>query len=98
MTLKDIIAVMGPVGQDWLEYSHGLAVVPTSHPPSIKNPIPVKQDYAQDGFRKGDSAAARKKAKEDLLMLHSWMRRQIGKPEIAQGAPTPLFPDSTKWI
>ncbi len=88
----DVKATM-EVGPNWTELHPGIQPVPTFHPPSLKNPIPVKQSSALDGFRKGDSAQSRIQAQKDLLLILSWCRRQFGKPEIYQTAQIPLFPD-----
>ncbi len=86
----------GPVGQDWLESYIGLSPVSNDHAPSLRNPIRTKIPTAQDGWKKGDSKAARKQAQSDMVEIHKRLRRQIGKPEIAHTALFPLFPDITK--
>jgi hypothetical protein len=88
----------GPDRGDFVEFNNGLQPVPTSHPPSNRNPILVKQDYPTDGWHRGDSAEARKKAMEDLVTLHQRMRRQYGKPEVSQTAQLPVFPNYHQWL
>jgi len=40
--------------------------IPTAHPPSLKNPIKVNQETAQDGWHKKDSKKKKKRARQDL--------------------------------
>jgi hypothetical protein len=86
-----------PQGMDWGEVYIGLAMIPHDHPPSLKNPLKTKIPLAQDGWKKGDSKEARHKALADLVEIQKRMRRQIGKPEIAQTALYPLFPNISQW-
>lgn len=84
----------GPVGSDYRELYYGIQPIPTDHPPSLKNPVPVKTPMAQDGWKEGDSAKAKKQAVQDLVEIHKRLRRQQGKPEIAQQA---LIPSTVTW-
>ena len=84
---------MKQITAEHLEVYIGLAPIPSDHPPSLKNPIKVKVPVAQDGWRKGDSKAARAQARQDLVEIHKRLRRQSGKPEISQGANYPIFPN-----
>ena len=89
MTLRQILAMQTA---DHFEYNPSIQVIPSSHPPSERNPQRVKQDMPQDGWHMGDSKAAREKALQDLMIIHQQMRRQFGKPELAYGANYPLYP------
>lgn len=82
----------GPIGQDWHEAYIGLSVINHEHAPSLKNPQRTKIPTASDGWHKGDSAASKKQARKDLIEIHKRLRRQIGKPEVAQTALFPQFP------
>lgn len=82
-----------PAGMDYQEVYHGLAPIGTFNPPSLKNPQKVKIPTAQDGWRPGDSKAARVQAIQDLIEIHKRMRRQIGKPEVSETAAFPVYPD-----
>lgn len=97
MTLRDHIALQA-IGNEWFETYGSYGVIPTTHPPSLKNPIPVKIPTAQDGFKKGASKAQRRQAAEDLVQIHKQLRRQIGKPEIAHTATYALYPNITNWF
>lgn len=83
----------GPAGSDWYETYIGLSPIPHDHPPSLKNPQEVSIPTAQDGWKKGDSKAARTRALNDLVEIHKRLRRQIGKPTISQTAIYPMFPN-----
>lgn len=76
---------------DWNSHYGNTAPIPNEHPPSLKNPKRVPIPTAQDGWRKGDSKAARAQALQDLVLIHARLRRQIGKPEIAQTALIPNY-------
>ena len=82
---------------DWFEVVVGLQPVGRTHPPSLKNPQKVFEDTSQQGWRPGDSKAARKRAKEDLMRLIDLGRRQIGIPQGGQTAQLPVFPDISTW-
>lgn len=79
-------------GSEYFQTAVGLAMVPQAHPPSLRNPQHVKQDTATDGWKHGASKQARAKAKEDLAEVLKRLRRQTGKPELAQTAAYPIFP------
>lgn len=83
-----------PNGADWAEIYYGLSAIPHDHAPSLKNPIKTKIPLAQDGWKKGDSAKAKEQAMKDLVEIHKRLRRQIGKPEIAEVAGYPQFPNT----
>lgn len=83
----------GPSGTDWNEAYYGFQPVGKSHPPSLRNPQQVSITTPQTGWKKGDSAAQRAQAMQDLVEIHKRMRRQIGKPELAQVASYPVFPN-----
>jgi hypothetical protein len=86
-----------PVGSDYFEFYPGLSPISSLHPPSLKNPRDVKVPTAQDGWRPGDSKAARAQAISDLIEIHKRLRRQIGKPEIAETANYPVYPSLFDW-
>ena len=90
MKLRDLRAD-GSTGE-WFETYGALTPIGSYHPPSLRNPQKVKQTTAQDGWKKGDSKASRQQAMRDLVEIHKRLRRQFGKPEIAQGANYPLYP------
>ena len=83
----------GPGGADYSEIYYNIQPLTNDHPPSLKNPIAVKTPQAQDGWKKGDSAESRKQARKDLATIHSKLRRQFGKPEIAETALFPSYPN-----
>jgi hypothetical protein len=83
----------GPGGADYSEIYYNIQPITNDHPPSLKNPVAVKKPYAQDGWKRGDSAEAQKQARKDLATIHSKLRRQFGKPEIAETALFPLYPN-----
>lgn len=83
----------GPIGTDFTEIVVGLAAPGRLHPPSLRNPIPVPVPVAQDGWHRNDSPEAKRLAREDLGVIMDRLRRQIGKPEVAQTAAFPLFPN-----
>lgn len=78
---------------EYFEYSPSIQVIPSTHPPSLRNPQKVKQQMPTDGWKQGDSKEARQKAMEDLCLIHQRMRRQFGKPELTYGANYPFFPN-----
>jgi hypothetical protein len=81
-----------PAGGEYQDAFVGLSPIPTEHPPSLKNPIKTKIPTAQDGWRQGDSKASRRQAMKDLKTIHTKLRHQLGKPEIAIGVSDPIFP------
>lgn len=81
----------GPVGSDWYEVVVGLSPVPSEHPPSLKNPKLTKIPTAQDGWKQGSSAKARKQALSDLVEIHKRLLKQ-GRPTLSRTAHYPLFP------
>ena len=85
------------IANEWFEYSSGYQVLPTSHPPSLKNPQKAKIPTATEGFEKGASKAQRQQALSDLVEIHKRMRRQTGKPEISHQALFPLHPNISQW-
>jgi hypothetical protein len=89
---------LSPVGNDYLETYLGRSPIPTSHPPSLKNPQHVKVPTAQDGWKPGLSKKARAQALQDLVEIHKRLRRQTGKPEISQGANYPMFPSIARTL
>jgi len=82
-----------PVGADHVEYYMWLHPIPPVHPPSLKNPIDVPIPTARDGWERGASKAKRQQAIKDLKTIHDKVMRQIGRPNIAVGAPMPTFPN-----
>lgn len=101
MTLLQILSLRATGGTevqtDYFETVVGLRPCSNSHPPSLKNPTPVKVPMSQDGWHKGDSKAARKQAKEDLLRLLQQSQRQIGVPQGGTTAQYPVFPSVDRW-
>lgn len=102
MTLRQLIALRcdgtvnwtspsGPDGSDWRELFVGMQVIPSSHPPSLKNPQKVKLPSAQDGWKQGDSKKARQQAIDDLRVIHERLLR-MGKPTVVRQANYPGFP------
>ncbi len=85
----------GPQGQDWAEIYYGQQPIPDDHAPSLKNPIRTKIPTAQEGWTPGASKAKRTQALQDLVEIHKRLRRQTGKPEIAQQA---LIPSTVSWV
>jgi len=88
----------GPTSPDWFDVVIGISPIPNDHPPSLKNPIKTKIPLSTDGWHKDDSKAAKKQARQDLVELHKRMRRQYGKPEIAETAQMPLYPTLMDWM
>lgn len=86
------------IGNEWFEYHAGLTPISSVHPPSLKNPIWVKVPTAQDGFQKGASRKQREQAMQDIAEIHKRLRRQIGKPEIAQTALMPVYTNIAQWV
>ncbi len=82
---------------DFLEVVVGLRPCSNAHPPSLKNPTPVKVPMAQDGWKPGASKEARRQAKADLLRAIELGRRQIGIPQGGITAPIPQFPSIDRW-
>lgn len=82
---------------DYTEVAVGIQPVPTSHPPSLKNPTKIVAPMAQDGWKKGDSKASRKQAMKDLIEVHKRLQRQSGHPTVSQGALYPLHPSIADW-
>lgn len=77
---------------DYAQMTVGMSPIPHDHAPSLRNPIRTKKPLAQDGWKKGDSPMAKKLAKSDMAEVFKRVRRQIGKPEIAQTANQPVYP------
>lgn len=73
---------------DYFETTTGLNVIPTTHPPSLKNYKPVNEPLADEGWHKGDSKKKRKEAERVMGRIQNLTRRQIGKPEISQTSIT----------
>jgi hypothetical protein len=95
MTLRDIIAMREMMAVDPSESAMGLTVLAPFHPPSLKNPIKVKQDIPADGWHRSDSPAAKRRARQDLVLIMQRTIRQAGRPSTADyGAITPWFPDT----
>lgn len=103
MTLRQTVAFAqisaydsSPMGlgpqQTSQEEMFGLQPIPSSHPPSLKNPMKVKLPTPQDGWGKHDSKAARKQAYADMAEIHKRSLTQMGKPNIAHVAQYPMFP------
>lgn len=69
-----------------------ISPIPTSHPPSLKNPIHVKQDWLQDGWHKNDPKEKKAQARKDLAVTMQRVLRQRGKPTVAHTAVMPVFP------
>lgn len=86
------------IGNEWFEYHSNITPISSIHPPSLKNPIWVKIPMAQDGFQKGASRRQREQARQDLFEIHKRLRRQIGKPEIAQTAIMPVYTNIAQWV
>jgi hypothetical protein len=86
------------IGEDWFSYHSGLLPISNLHPPSLKNPIAVKVPTAQDGWKKKDSDRKKRQAREDLVEVHKRMRRQSGKPELAETASYPVYPSFGQWM
>lgn len=80
-----------PNTQDYFEYVE-LSPMSHEHPPSLKNPKHVPYPTAQDGWHKGDAPAKKKQAVADLKEIHKRTLHQIGRPNVAIGAPVPTFP------
>jgi len=83
----------GPDSQDYYGYHFGLSPGNHEHAPSLRNPKKTIIPTGQDGWHKGDSKEAKEQAIKDLVEIHKRLRRQLGKPEIAQTALYPLFPN-----
>lgn len=66
--------------------------LPTNHPPSLKNPIPVKQALSTRGWYPGASRAEREEAVLALIEAINRAKRQTGKPAVAQTAQVPVWP------
>ena len=77
--------------QDHIEYYSGLQVLPTAHPPSLKNPVNVVPDTAQDGWHKKDSKRKKRRARRDMKQVIERTLRQSGRPVMVRHAlyPTP---------
>lgn len=86
----------GPMPGDAVSYHYGISPISTIHPPSLRRPLGVKIPTAQDGFRYGDPEVAKQQAMSDLAEIHKRLRRQTGKPEIAQQVAYPIFPGSLR--
>lgn len=84
-----------PSSPDFQQVNYGITPVPSTHAPSLRNPIKTKIPTAQEGWKKGDSAESRRQAMQDLVEIHKRLRRQTGKPEIAQQA---LMPATVSWV
>jgi len=82
-----------PSGPDYYELYYNINPLVQDHPPSLKNPIDTKKPMPQDGWHKGDSEKARKQAEKDLRVIHRKLRRQFGKPEVADTAQYPIYPN-----
>lgn len=95
MTLRSTVA-LHLLASEFFEYSQ-LTPIPTSHPPSLKNPKKVKVPSDLDTWHHGNSKAARKKAAQDVNDIMQRTRRQIGRPTIAHVAPMPVFPSIVDW-
>lgn len=93
--LNEVKATAPPVG--WFETYGSLSPVPTFHPPSLKNPIKVKQNDPTTGWKKDATKEQRKKAIQDLIEQHKRARRNIGKPEVSEVASFPLAPSIDRW-
>jgi hypothetical protein len=81
-----------PAGADYQHGWTGIDPITHQHAPGIKNPIKTKVPMAQDGWKKGSSKAARKKAEEDMARVKERLERQVGRPAVAQTAAYPIFP------
>jgi hypothetical protein len=82
MKLIDMISLKGS--------AIGLSPAGTNHPPSLKNPIPVKQPFK--GWDPDASERDRQQAIADLLETIERTKRQAGKPAVAQTAAVPVRP------
>lgn len=81
----------GPTSTDTIAYHYGISPISKLHPPSLKRPINVKVPTAQDGFRYGDPQEMKEQAMKDLVEIHKRLRRQTGKPEIAETTKMPVL-------
>lgn len=80
----------GPLVGDTVSYHYGISPVSKMHPPSLRRPLAVKIPTAQDGFRYNDPEEMKQQAMKDLAEIHKRLRRQTGKPEIAETTKFPL--------
>lgn len=79
--------------QDHYEYHMGITMIPKNHPPSLRKPKIVEQPTAQEGWRKRDSKAKKRRARRDLKLIMERTRRQSVKPVMVNHAKVPVFPD-----
>jgi hypothetical protein len=98
MTLAQILRFNDAAAPDFLEVFVGLRPASNAHPPSLRNPTPVKIPMQQDGWHPGDAPQARAAAKARLFDALEKGRRQIGTPQVARTANWPVFPQVDKWI
>jgi hypothetical protein len=79
------------------EYFGLLQPIDTQHPPSLKNPKKVRARTPADGWHESDSDDSKKMAREDLGEVLDRLRRQIGRPAVAQSALAPVFPQGRAY-
>lgn len=82
---------------EWFEVYYGYSTIPTFHPPSLKDPIPVPVDMPTDGWHEDDPDELKQKAREELAEVMRRLLRQSGKPELTQQALYPIFPAISRW-
>lgn len=84
---------------NWFETYGGIHVIPTYHPPSLKNPKKEDDPLATTGWKKGDSKKKKKVAREDMRIIEERNRRDsTGQPQISHRAVYPSFPSMYTWI
>lgn len=83
MRLADVVALQQLAATATSQYMGPLSPVAPTHPPSLKNPQLVKDDF-QEGWRPGDSQAKKKAAKANLKVIMERVLRQAGKPTMAR--------------
>lgn len=64
----------------------GLTVVPNTRAPSNKSRFKEEDE-------KREAEEKKKLAMDELVKIHQQLRRQIGKPELAQTALLPFYPN-----
>lgn len=86
------LAEVRAIGNEWFETYGTYSPMPPFHPPSLRNPQKVKQDWPQTGWKRTDTPEAKRQARQDMVEIMKRIRRQIGKPEVSQVAQRPVMP------